>query len=505
MNAYMRGWVVACSLVLGGWASAGPLSDQVSGVEVTLETSMGSIEIALDSNRAPASTAAFLAIVDSGELARDGTFFRTVRKSENDHGHPPIDVIEGGLQHPATNLPTIGHESTQETGLRHLDGTVSLARRALGNITAAAFFICIGDQPALDLGGGRDPYGDGQGFAAFGRVTRGMEIVRAIHQQAVSESSDDPYMSGQILDPPIRILRTFRNTPAPSGANSNRVPGTRFRDCPTCPEMIVIPSGTFTMTRKTAADGRKDDDPEGERKSAPPREVSIGRPFAAGVFDVTQAEYRVFVQETGRRDMDGCYIWTYNQWRSDPGKDWSNPGFKQTEHDPVVCINWPDAQAYVSWLNDRVRGARTVPDGINDRPYRLLSWEEAEYAAAGGASSLYYWGPMRSRQAANYGADRCFPCRGATAAADRWLYTSPVGSFAANAYGLYDMAGNVWQWTDGCYPHRDHPPTAECRYGIVRGGSWLSNPEYLQTGEYGVLVRMNRNFATGFRVARSLD
>lgn len=181
-------------------------------VEVVLETSLGSLQIAVHSDEAPASARAFLALVDDGSFARDGSFYRTVRAHENDRGRPAIDVIQGGLRQPSGSLGGIRHESTRATGLRHLEGTVSLARGALGTATGAAFFICIGDQPALDAGGGRDPAGDGRGFAAFGRIIAGMDTVRMIHRLPAVGLATDPYQRGQMLDPPVRILSASRQS-----------------------------------------------------------------------------------------------------------------------------------------------------------------------------------------------------------------------------------------------------------------------------------------------------
>jgi peptidyl-prolyl cis-trans isomerase A (cyclophilin A) len=173
-----------------------------------LETELGNIEMMLETDRAPLSASAFLKLVDEGTFTRHGTFYRTVRKNENDHGRPEIDVVQGGWQDAPDTLVKINHESTEQTGLQHLDGAVSLARGGLNTATGAAFFICIGAQPALDAGGGRNQ--DGQGFAAFGRVTRGMDTVRKIHQRPTSASSGDPYTAGQMLDPPVRILKVYR-------------------------------------------------------------------------------------------------------------------------------------------------------------------------------------------------------------------------------------------------------------------------------------------------------
>jgi peptidyl-prolyl cis-trans isomerase A (cyclophilin A) len=174
-------------------------------VVVTLVTSLGEIEVEVFERQAPLSARDFLRYVDEGRYA-GARFYRVVRK-DNDHGTPPIEVIQGGVDE-AQALPPIAHETTQQTGLRHRDGTVSLARGAPGTGSASAFFICIGDQPALDFGGMRNT--DGQGFAAFGRVVRGMDVVRRIHQLRADAPADSEYMKGQMLSEPVVIEKAFR-------------------------------------------------------------------------------------------------------------------------------------------------------------------------------------------------------------------------------------------------------------------------------------------------------
>jgi len=184
------------------------LSSSVSAgilpIEVLLETSFGSIAIELYPDKAPASVARFLSLVEDGSFAQYGTFYRSVRKNENDKGIPSIDVLQGGVRECPRPLTGIRHEPTSETGLRHVDGAVSLARGAVGTATGGAFFICIGDQECLDAGGSR--HEDKQGFAVFGKVVQGMQIVRTIHQMKTSGVSADPRLAGQMVDPPVRFV-----------------------------------------------------------------------------------------------------------------------------------------------------------------------------------------------------------------------------------------------------------------------------------------------------------
>jgi peptidyl-prolyl cis-trans isomerase A (cyclophilin A) len=176
-------------------------------VVVTFETSAGEIDVEVDETHAPLSAADFLRYVDGG-LYEGATFYRVVTE-KNDHGSPKIQVIQGGLADDDNRaLPPIAHETTKATGIRHLNGTISLARGEPGTGSGAAFFICIGAQPALDFGGMRNR--DGLGFAAFGHVIRGMDVVRKIQSMPANETADSEYMRGQILAEPVIIKRAHR-------------------------------------------------------------------------------------------------------------------------------------------------------------------------------------------------------------------------------------------------------------------------------------------------------
>jgi peptidyl-prolyl cis-trans isomerase A (cyclophilin A) len=173
-------------------------------VHVRLTTALGDIEVAVDLARAPISAGDFLEYVDR-RLFDGSAFYRTVRP-DNDINPVKIDVIQGGLTDDRKLLPPIPHEPTSRTGLHHRNGTLSTARDEPGTGSAGAFFICIGDQPELDFGGRRNP--DRQGFAAFGRVVRGMDVVRAIWKSKTGAA--DGGMGAQKLTPPIGIVSARR-------------------------------------------------------------------------------------------------------------------------------------------------------------------------------------------------------------------------------------------------------------------------------------------------------
>lgn len=273
--------------------------------------------------------------------------------------------------------------------------------------------------------------------------------------------------------------------------------GETFRDCSDCPQMTVIPSGSFTM-------GSPSDEPGRNAAEGPQHQVSIAK-FALGATPVTRAQWAAFAAATNRPEAFGC------EWAGFPvgqhmKASWRTLGFAQEETHPAFCVSWNDAQAYVSWLRERTGHA-----------YRLPTEAEWEYAARAGSTTAYPWGATVSHANANYGAERC--CSGAKEGADQWEYSAPVGSFPANAFGLYDMHGNAWQWVQDCYQTLyDGAPadgsafeTPGCRDRVLRGGTWGDPPGFLRSA--------NRNWAppprwdpnleyrsggVGFRVARTL-
>lgn len=197
--------IMALHITLAALLLCGTAAFADDTVQVHLDTSEGPILIELYPDRAPLTVANFLRYVDGGHY--DGaTFYRTVT-FENDKGKPLIEVIQGGIGDAPPPFPPIAHESTAETGLTHADGTVSMARGDVGT-AAGEFFICIGAQPGLDHGQLRNP--DGQGFAAFGRVIRGMETVHRIHGGDASAPSESAYTAGQMLSAPVLIERARR-------------------------------------------------------------------------------------------------------------------------------------------------------------------------------------------------------------------------------------------------------------------------------------------------------
>src|SRR5437016_6097302 len=165
-------------------------------------------------------------------------------------------------------------------------------------------------------------------------------------------------------------------------------PGSVFRECPDCPEMVVIPAGSFTMgsseSEKVWAT-KHGASAESVSDEAPQHRVTL-RSFAIGKYDVTRGEYAAFVRETSYSAGDGCVESSMPKANKRADARWKRPGFNQTERDPVVCISRPEARAYVAWLNKKIGGQVSTS---GDGPYRLPSEAEWEYAARGGTTTRF--------------------------------------------------------------------------------------------------------------------
>jgi formylglycine-generating enzyme required for sulfatase activity len=264
--------------------------------------------------------------------------------------------------------------------------------------------------------------------------------------------------------------------------------GERFKDCADCPEMVVAPAGTFTM-------GSPPDEPqrEGAREDQVP--VSIATPFAIGAFAVTRREFAAFVSATNYTLDQGCYFWTGTTWEERSDRSWRSPGFAQDENHPVTCVDLKAAKAYAAWLSERT-----------GKLYRLPSETEREYAARAGTTTPFWWGSSITTDAANYnGLPYLQGERG------QWRQaTVRVDSFAPNAWGLFNVHGNVWDWTEDCWNETNagNPgdgsvrTSGDCTWRVARGGAWNYAPNYLRAAFRYWNLPHNRSGVQGFRVAR---
>jgi formylglycine-generating enzyme required for sulfatase activity len=247
-----------------------------------------------------------------------------------------------------------------------------------------------------------------------------------------------------------------------------------FKDCPVCPEMVIVSAGTITM-------GSPVNEPQRGGDEAQVR-VTISAPFAVGKYAVTFDEWDACVTE------GGC-----NGYK--PG----DQGWGRGKH-PVINVNWDDSKAYAAWLSSKT-----------GHTYRLLSEAEREYVTRAGTATPFWWGSSITPGQANYngGAD---PYKGGGSKGEYRGRRVPVGSFEPNPWGLYNVHGNIWEWTEDCWNESNtgNPgdgrarTTGTCAQRVVRGGSWLVNPQLLRSALRNGPSAVVRNYYHGFRLARTL-
>ena len=243
-------------------------------------------------------------------------------------------------------------------------------------------------------------------------------------------------------------------------AHAETDPGSTFRDCPACPEMVVVPEGHFMMGSD-----------EGDFDEKPIHEVTIAKPFAVGKYEVTWEEWEACVAEGICDNGPVTEAGGDNGW----GKG----------RRPVIEVSWHDAQTYVDWLNSKVPGG----------PYRLLTEAEWEYAARAGTTSPYHWGNEFDPSKANDGNKLI-----------------PVGQYDPNGFALYDMHGNALEWVQDCYmdSYNDAPTDGSAVSGpsdcsrVLRSGAWSYGPRVLRAADRYEIPAADRINILGFRVAKTL-
>jgi formylglycine-generating enzyme required for sulfatase activity len=279
-------------------------------------------------------------------------------------------------------------------------------------------------------------------------------------------------------------------------------PKDTFRDCPWCPEMVVVPAGGFMM-------GSPADEPEreselgrpGARKGTegPQHRVTVPKPFAVGKSAVTRREYEMFVVGSGHDIGSSCWTLENDQGAERILRSFRNPGIPQGDDHPAVCVNWHDAKAFVEYLS-RLAG----------KSYRLLSESEREYVTRAGSRTPFWWGSSISTRQANYNGRHAY----AGGARGEYLRTTvEVRRFDPNPWGLFDVHGNVWEWTEDCWNSSyDGAPadgsawiSSGCGERVLRGGSWINHPGFLRAAARIPYAPTVRYSGAGFRIARTLD
>lgn len=285
-----------------------------------------------------------------------------------------------------------------------------------------------------------------------------------------------------------------------------------FQDCDHCPEMVVVPPGAVFIGSYEEEIGRK----RAERLRV---EANIADSFALAKTEVTLAQYRKFIEATNHQSqiperdgkpLIGCNYYDGKSYGYIAAHSWENPGYPQREDAPVVCVSWSDAKAYADWLSKET-----------GRTYRVPSTVEFEYATRAGSNAPWFWGTSEEDacEYANIG-DRSlanhFPTRPTFPCDDGYVFTASVAKFKPNAFGLYDMIGNAWEWTNDCF-HLDlsdapldgssweEDGEGNCDFRTPKGGSWISG---IGWGRAAVRSRDHqhyKSFMLGFRVAAKVQ
>ena len=306
--------------------------------------------------------------------------------------------------------------------------------------------------------------------------------------------------------------------------------GDQFRDCPNCPEMIVLPSGSFLMgslleetEREKVPTLSRGNPADWER---PRHRVTIAEPFALSVTEVTVGEFLAFVSQKTYRTEFNCsaHVPGMPFAEKDVGH-WTTPAYPQTAEHPVVCVNWQDAQAYVAWLSEKT-GAT----------YRLPTEAEWEYAARGGTDSARYWGNSLEPACTYenvpdqaFGTEDLIDTEPYASLQQRFLcndghkVAAPVGQFRPNPFGLYDMIGNAREWVQDCMHESyegapgdgsawetdcqisDRPGTEGQVMRVRRGAGWNYLPHGMRAARRGAYPSSIRSWTLGLRVVRQLS
>lgn len=283
--------------------------------------------------------------------------------------------------------------------------------------------------------------------------------------------------------------------------------GQTLKDCADCPTLVVLPSGSVLMGSAESEKGRRSNE-------GPQHEVRIAYRLAVGQYEVTRAEFARFANATGYRAVieqgKGCHVLDGKTWGVSRQHSWLNPGYEQADDHPVTCVSWNDAQAYLAWLNQQVPG----------KGYRLLSEAEWEYAARAGQTGHFPWGNDDDLSAACAHANVMDTAGKAQVSNVTWAgvncsdgaaHTASGPAFKPNAFGLYNMAGNAWEWLQDVghanyigAPMDGSPWTlgGDQTMRITRGGAWFSYPQAMRSAYRSQSAQDFRGGGVGFRIAR---
>lgn len=380
-------------------------------------------------------------------------------------------------------LPMLGEQGLTVTALAEkVGGAVRQLADTVNHDQRPAFYYDVSSEPFVLV-----------------PAPRAAPQVAALPQRrpAPTEAGPKP-PAGACADAPVLVALAQRRPAALSPQEECALkPKDVFKECDLCPEMVVLPAKPFLM-------GSSRDEEREFTEERPQHTVTIARPFAVGRFEVTVDEFSAFVRATAHRVGPRCM--EGGRFDELSGRSWQSPGYPQSVSHPVSCMSWHDAKAYVAWL------AKTT-----GKTYRLLSEAEWEYAARADTGTPYHFGTPDKLCAYGNGVDMTAKQANPgwsvlSTCTDGHVHAAPVGQFAPNDFGLHDMHGNVWEWTEDCWNETyDRAPSngsawlaGNCTRRVLRGGSWSNNARFLRAAYRHHAPQGDHSNNYGFRIAREL-
>ncbi len=302
-------------------------------------------------------------------------------------------------------------------------------------------------------------------------------------------------ITGPTADVPKQSTAPAPSINKPPAAAVAVAPLAVFKDCDTCPEMIAVPVGDFMMGSPATEKGRS-------AAEGPVRKVTIGKTFAISRYPVIRDQFDAFVAATKHAVAPGCRAEAATQWVDRPDLSYRSPGFAQDGQHPVVCVAYADVLAYADWLSK-----------TTGKPYRALTEAEREYITRAGTTSAYTWGDQfDARAAAHDTRTRPANAKAAVPGSSIFQGTVPVQSFRSNAWGFFQVHGNVADWTADCWNRTQAglpadaaaATTGDCTRRVVRGGGWSYWPEDLRSAYREAFNSQQQFVHIGFRVAHDI-
>ncbi|MGD8935879.1 MAG: SUMF1/EgtB/PvdO family nonheme iron enzyme [Thiogranum sp.] len=440
-------------------------------------------------------------------FATAGEFARAIRAAALHEKETGTTDYGAGIPDPATQTAVVPAETTRATeirpdtlqGLDTASGIVSNESPTLDSAPPAAVGTPKPGKPqASSRSWSKKPVWIGTGVAVL--VVAVLAVLAVIRTPGTGTRQPQTTPPASVSVTPA-TGESAQPVPAPVAVSPSAAPayrpGSRFSDCDSCPEMIVVPAGSFLQ-------GSPDSEHARQPNEGPQRTVHIDYPLAVGQFEVTRQQFARFAEESGYQGK-GCM--TYDgSWKERDNRSWKSPGYEQNDSDPVTCVSWEDARGYADWLS-----------GKTGHRYRLLSASEWEYIARAGAQSSRSWGddPDAACRFTNV-ADRStlvdYPGWQVHHCTDGYVYTAPADAVKPNAFGVSAMLGNLFEWVDDCWhdSYRGAPTDGsawaqgDCEARALRGGSWYSRPEYVRSAFRNHFDRATRASTFGIRVAREI-